>query len=78
MTKLSDILAPYSTWSYNESKDFLVTIGGVNFKLSEYAGACANGEATTKIILKSGKELIACEDFKSFISYLYKQIDKIT
>lgn len=78
MTKFDNILSPDPTWSCNESKDYLVTIGGVNFRMSEYAGASANGEATTKIILKSGKELIACEGFKSFIAYLHSQIEKFT
>lgn len=59
MTKLNSILSPDPTWACTENKDYLVIIGGVNFRLSEYAGACANGAATTKIILKSGKDLIA-------------------
>lgn len=78
MTKFNGVLAPDPTWSCNESKDYLVTIGGVNFRLSEYAGACANGKATTKIVLKSGKELIACEDFEGFVAYLRSQIEKFT
>lgn len=77
MTKLSDILAPDPTWSYNESKDYLVTIGGVNFKLSEYAGACGN-DVRTKVILKSGKELIVAKDFEGFVAYLHSQIEKFT
>lgn len=77
MTKLNDILAPDPTWSYTENKDYLVTIGGVNFRLSEYAGA-SGGDVRTKIILKSGKELIAAKDFEGFVAYLHSQIEKFT
>lgn len=74
---MTNILAPDPTWSCTESKDYLVTIGGVNFKLSEYAGASGDS-VRTKIILKSGKELIASKDFEGFIAYLHSQIEKFT
>lgn len=74
---MTNILSPDPTWSCNESKDFLVTIGGANFRLSEYAGASGD-DVRTKIVLKSGKELIASKDFESFIAYLHSQIEKFT
>lgn len=77
MTKFNDILAPDPTWSCNENKDYLLTVGGVNFRLSEYAGAEIAG-VNTRIILKSGKELTACIGFYEFAEFVNEQANKTT
>lgn len=77
MIKLNDILGLDPTWSCNENEDYLVTIGGVNFRLSECVGASGD-DVRTKIILKSGAELIAAIDFEGFVDYLRSQIEKFT
>lgn len=77
MTKFNGVLAPDPAWSYNESKDFLVTIGGVNFRLSEYAGASIQG-SNTKVVLASGKELIAHIGFYEFVEFIESEINKNT
>lgn len=65
---------PYYTSS--QTVDYFVTIGGVNFRMSEYAGATARGTKEIKIILKSGAELIADTNFEDFIAYLRSQIEE--
>lgn len=63
-------------YTTTQTVDYLLTVGNVNFCISEYASAMARGTKETKIILKSGAELIADKDFEGFITYLHSQIKK--